>query len=79
MVPVPAPTAPPSGKTQVMIGSHAEFLSLPEISMAVQVKWDMSPVSGATYTIHSEVIGVPGSSSTYNTTPLSPSLAYNVD
>lgn len=35
--------------------------------MAVQVKWDMSPVSGATYTIHSEVIGVPGSSSTYNT------------
>ena len=43
--------------------------------MAVQVTWDMSPVYGAIYTLRSEVVEVPGSNSTYNTTHTNFTLA----
>ncbi|KAK0153692.1 Fibronectin type III domain-containing protein 7 [Merluccius polli] len=40
----------------------------PHTPMGIQVMWDKSLVSEATYTIYSEVVGVPGSISMYNTT-----------
>ncbi|CAL8312461.1 unnamed protein product [Gadus morhua 'NCC'] len=52
---------------EVTSGSH--------IPMAVQVTWDMSPVYGAIYTLRSEVVEVPGSNSTYNTTHTNFTLA----
>ncbi|CAL8367710.1 unnamed protein product, partial [Boreogadus saida] len=57
----------PTNLREVTSGSH--------ISTAVQVTWDMSPVYGAIYTLCSELVGVPGSNSTYTTTHTNFTLA----